>query len=305
MISKTKVAIIIPSWNSARDLPALLQSLKKQDKTLARIEVVLVDNHSSDNSVAVAKKFYPRVVVIQNPQNLGIAEGNNIGLSHAFKTGNDYAIVLNADTTVDPHLVSNLLQAATRHPNCILSPKIYFAPGKEYYPERYLPSERGKVIWYAGGVIDWRNVYGLNRGVDEVDHGHYDREQETNLATGCCMLIPKDIFEKIGGFNPKYYLYYEDTEYSIKVKKIGGQVWYIPKAVLWHINAGSSGVGSGLQDYYITRNRLYFGIKYAAFRIKIALIRESVHLLFIGRTWQKRAVLDFYLGRQGMGSYTP
>ena len=79
---------------------------------------------------------------------------------------------------------------------------------------------------------------------------------------------------------------------------------YSPKAVLWHKNAGSAGgSGSSLQDYYITRNRLLFGARYAPFRSKLALLKESMMLLAKGRHWQRVGVLDFYLGRFGKGSY--
>ena len=79
---------------------------------------------------------------------------------------------------------------------------------------------------------------------------------------------------------------------------------YSPKAILWHKNAGSAGgSGSKLQDYYITRNRLLFGIRYAPFRSKLALMREGIELIFRGREWQRQGVLDFYLARFGRGSF--
>ena len=82
------------------------------------------------------------------------------------------------------------------------------------------------------------------------------------------------------------------------------KILYNPKAILWHKNAGSvGGSGSSLQDYYITRNRMVFGIKYAPLRSKISLIRESLRLLLIGRAWQKRGIADFYLGRFGKGTF--
>lgn len=300
---KTKVAIVIPSWNSAKDLPKLFESLKAQKLKTCELTVILSDNASSDSSIVVAKKVLPSVVIVRNRENLGLAGGNNVGMKKALELGMHLVIAVNADTIADHNLVESLVEAHRRHPNAILSPKIYFAPGREFHHLRYEEPERGKVIWYAGGIMDWQNVLGSNRGVDEVDKGQYDKEVETDFATGCCLLIPAELVKKTGGFDPSLYLYYEDNDLSMKVKKVGGQVWYVPSAKLWHVNAASSAVGSGLHDYYTTRNRLVLGLRWARFRTKFALLRESIRLLFSGRPWQRRGVADFYLGRLGKGSY--
>ena len=152
--------------------------------------------------------------------------------------------------------------------------------------------------------MDWNNVIGHHRGVDEIDRGQFDKTEETELATGCCMLLKKEVFEKVGMLDDKYFLYYEDADLSIRTKKKGFKIVYVSKSVIWHKNASSAGgSGSVLQDYYITRNRLLFGFRYSAIRAKFALLRESLALLINGRKWQKRGVLDFYLGKLGRGSY--
>ena len=156
--------------------------------------------------------------------------------------------------------------------------------------------------------MDGKNVLGHHRGVDEVDQGQYNKIEKTDFASGCCMLVRREVFEKaavpVGGFDERYYLYYEDADLSERAKLASFKILYAPKAILWHKNAGSAGgSGSSLQDYYITRNRLLFGMRYALLRSKIALLRESVGLLLNGRPWQNRGVIDFYLGRFGRGSY--
>ena len=118
-------------------------------------------------------------------------------------------------------------------------------------------------------------------------------------------MIKRDVLEKVGLFNEKYFLYYEDNDLCQRVKKIGYKIVFAPKSVIWHKNAGSSGgSGSSLQDYYITRNRLVFGFKYAPTRTKFSLIKESVNFFLNGRKWQKKGVMDFYLRRFGKGSYS-
>jgi len=152
--------------------------------------------------------------------------------------------------------------------------------------------------------MDWKNIIGSHRGVDEVDKGQFNKVEETDFASGCCVMIRREVFQEIGFFNEKYFLYYEDNDFSQRVKLNGFRVYYQPRAMLWHLNAGSTGgSGSNLQDYFITRNRLLFGFSYASVRTKAALLKESIKFLFAGRNFQRKAVLDFYTGRFGKGSY--
>ncbi|MDE2590022.1 MAG: glycosyltransferase family 2 protein, partial [Patescibacteria group bacterium] len=185
----------------------------------------------------------------------------------------------------------------------VVVPKIYFAKGHEYHKNRYEKKDLGKVLWYAGGTVDFANVYTLHRGLDEVDHGQYDKAEEVGFATGCCLLTKREVLEKVGLFDDKFFLYYEDGDLGERIKRAGYKIMYVPTAHLWHINAGSSGSGSSLHDYYLTRNRMLFGMQYAPIRAKVALIRESARLLISGREWQKIGIRDFYLKQFGKGTF--
>ena len=186
----------------------------------------------------------------------------------------------------------------------VVTPKIYFAKGHEYHKDKYKKEDLGKVFWYAGGYTDWDNVTSIHRGVDEVDHGQYDKIEEIQFATGCCMLLKKEVFEKVGLFDDRYFLYYEDADLNERIKRAGYKIYYVPTAILIHINAASSGgAGNSLQDYFITRNKILFGMTYAPLRTKLALIRESISLLRIGRPNQKLAIRDFYLHKFNKGTF--
>ena len=103
------------------------------------------------------------------------------------------------------------------------------------------------------------------------------------------MMVKKEVFGKTGLLDGKYFLYYEDADFCIRTKLKGYKIFYQPKAILWHKNAAATGgSGSALQDYYITRNRLIFGFKYANLKIKLALFKESLRILKNGREWQRR-----------------
>jgi len=305
-----KIAIVILTFNGEKDTMECLESIAKMRSLNYKLQIIVVDNGSTDADASVISNFQFPISnfgfkVIQNKENLGFAEGNNVGIRYALENGADYVVILNNDTIVHVDLINELVKTAESSEKIgIVVPKIYFAPGFEFHKDRYKKEELGKIIWYAGGIMDWRNVLGYHRGVDEVDDGQYQKTEETDYASGCCMLIKKEVLQKIGLFDEKYFLYYEDNDLSQRTKKAGFSIFYCPKAVLWHKNAGSAGgSGSHLQDYYITRNRLLFGIRYAPIRSKLALIRESLGLLLNGRLWQRRGVLDFYLRRFGKGSF--
>jgi len=105
------------------------------------------------------------------------------------------------------------------------------------------------------------------------------------------------------GFDERFFMYYEDDDLSMRAKKADFEIWYVPKAKIWHESAGSSGPGSDLHDYFLTRNRMLFGMRYASWRTKFALVRESFRFLLKGREWQRKGVRDYYLGRLGKGSW--
>lgn len=301
-----KVFLVILSYKTHKDTFDLLESLKKVKKESFELSVVIVDNYPKDSIELNTQDFKElNLRVIYSKENLGFSGGNNIGINESLKNGADYVVILNNDTIVDPLFIEELVKAAESSEDVgIATPKIYFAKGYEFHKDRYEDKNLGKVIWYAGGKIDWKNALGAHRGVDEIDSGQYDKTSETELATGCCLLIKKDVLEKIGGYDKKYFLYFEDADLSHRTIGAGFKIRYAPKAIIWHKNAQSSGgSGSALQDYFTTRNRLIFGYTYAPMRTKIALFRQSLNLILKGRPWQRKGAIDFYLLKFGKGSY--
>ena len=309
-----KVSIIILNWNRKKDTIECLESIEKLQISDFKLEIVVVDNASSDGSQKAVEQAFKNLAKknvfckqIRNKTNLGFAAGNNVGMKYALDSGADYLLVLNNDTEVNEDLIKKLLEVANEHPKAgVISPKIYFAKGFEFHKKRYKKQDLGKVIWYAGGDMDWDNVYGSNYSVDEVDKvdkGQFEKTKETDFATGACMFLRSKALENVGLFDEKYFMYLEDVELSQKLKKKDWEVLYTPKTKIWHKVAQSSCIGSDSNDYYITRNRFLFGMRHTTLRTKFALIRESIRFLLIGRKWQKIGTRDFYLGRFGKGSW--
>lgn len=298
-----KVAVVILNWNRKSDTLECIRSVHELRTMNYQLITIVVDNNSKDGSVEEFRK-QKNITLVTNRDNLGYTGGNNEGIKKAIELGADFIMVLNNDTILDKHLVKELLEVAKNKKDAgIFTPKIYFAKSFEFHKDRYERNELGKVIWAAGGKIDWDNVYGINRGVDEVDTGQYDRVEEVDFGSGACLFVKREVFEKVGIFDNRYFMYYEDTDLCEKAKKSGFKTVYVPTAKLWHKVAQSSGIGSGLNDYYISRNRLLFGTLFAPFRTRFALLRESFRLYLTGREWQKKGVIDFYTSNFGKGSW--
>ncbi|MDO8269516.1 MAG: glycosyltransferase family 2 protein [Candidatus Levybacteria bacterium] len=299
-----KIIISILHYNSNRDTLACLASLMDSNLNGLEIKTYVLDNASRetlDIDVSTYKKI--GLSIIKSKINLGFTGGHNLVYKNTKDVSYDFFLLLNNDSIVDSNLLQEMVKAGHEKKVGAVVPKIYFTKGMEFHKNRYSESDMGKVFWYAGGKLDWDHVMSIHRGVDEVDVGQFDKQEEIDFATGACLLIKKEVLNKIGLFDRRYFLYYEDADLSVRIRKADFEIMYCPHAVAWHNNAGSSGSGSELHDYYLTRNRMLFGIKFAPIRTKFALIRESFRLLLSGRRWQRIGIKDYYLKKFGKGSY--
>lgn len=305
---KTRVSIIILGVNSLDLIKSELSDLLKLKTNNLQVGCIIVDNGSTDGTAEYAKSIkLPNMSFeyIYNNSNLGFAEGNNIGIIKALENNSEYVLLLNNDMIVPNDLLIKLVGFMDKNQNVgLVSPKIYFAKGYEFHKGRYKKSELGKVIWYAGGKIDWNNIYTSHIGVDEVDKGQYDKILQTEIANGACVLIRKQVFEKIGLLDKGLFLYWEDTDFCQRAIRNGFGVYYLPTAHIWHkVSASAGGSGSKSNDYFLIRNRYFFAIRYARFRTKVAVIKDTLRLLFVGYGWQKLGALHALLGKKGAGPW--
>jgi len=307
MVTKPRVYVIVLNWNGYKDTIECIKSLETVVHKNYDLKVAIVDNGSTDISlseIARVIKNKQNYQVIENKENLGFAGGNNMGIRFAISKHADYVCVLNNDTIVDKNLIEEFIKISKQYPMLgAITPKIYFAKGYEFHKKRYKAEELGKVVWSAGGEIDWDNVYGKNVGVDEVDNGQFDETREVEFATGACALLNVNSLREVGLYNENYFMYLEDVELSQRMRLKTWKIVYAPKAVVWHKVSQSSSIGNALSDYFITRNRLAFGLKYSPLRSKFALLRESIWFAQNGRQWQITGAKDFYLNRFGKGSW--
>lgn len=304
-----RVNIVVLNLNQPVLTVDTLNSIKKINHRYFSYQITLVDNGSQDGSQVKFSETYkndPQVNLIYHNQNFGYVGGNNSGIKFGLSGNFDYTLVLNNDVLVDQNFLDNLIKFSKDNPKySILGPKIYFAPGHEFHLSRYLKKDLGKVVWSVGGKINWANVIGSNIGVDEVDNGQYDSpESNLDFISGCCLLVKNEVFQKIGLFDPRYFLYLEDADFCQRALRAGLKMIYVPTSVIWHINAGSSGSGGNLHHYFLSRNRLVFGFRYASLKTKLALLRQSFAILLNPPSvWHRRGVTDYFLNKLNRGSW--
>jgi hypothetical protein len=303
-----KVSIIILTIDSLAMTREQLSNIAKLDTKGIEAECVVVDNGSGDGTEKAIKNLkLPNMAYkfIQSGANLGFGGGNNIGIKDAIGRGSEYVILMNNDLVLPEDMLVKTVKYMQENPGVgLASPKMYFAPGYEFHKDRYKKSELGKVFWYAGGIIDWKNVLSSHKGVDEVDQGQYETAAETDFANGACVIIRSEVFKKVGYFDDSLFLYWEDADFSERAKKTGYKVMYFPGTYLWHkVSVSTGGSGSSSNDYFLIRNRLYFAMRYAGARAKLAVLKDTVKMLFTGSIWQKSGAKDALMGVKGMGSW--
>lgn len=298
-----KLGFVTVNYHSDQDTLELIEQLAKCEIPKGNSLVLcVVDN---DRSEELKKKLakYKFATYLDSPGNIGFAAGNNVGLKKCIEDEIDIVVMINNDTLVPKDLVKKILASPiTDEEVGVVGGLIYFAKGFEF-EDRYKKDELGKVVWYAGGKYDWDNVYGSHVDVNEVDRGQYINVKETDFVTGCLFITKSEVLKKVGLFDERYCLYFEDSDLGMRISKAGYKKIFDPNIKIWHKVAQSSGIGSPLNDYFLTRNRLLFGSTYASYRTIFALYREAVRKMFTGTPAQKMAVKDFFLRNFGWGSF--
>ena len=272
-----KLALINVVYENYTVLDDFLKSLRNQSNK--NFHLFLIDLSENKKNILDIYKS-----TINNHQstiitgiNKGYSYGVNIGLRKAISDGFKYFCVINNDVYFKENLIKDCLNSIIKHPASIIGGKIYYAPGYEYHKHRYKKSDLGKVLWYAGGLIDWNHALTPHIGVDEVDHGQFNSFKEVDFVNGALMLLDKSVVHKAGFWNESYFLYFEDADFCVRAQKVGIKLFYDPSLVIWHKNAQSTG-GSGSKIHLRNQkiNQLRFGLKYAPLTTKFHLLKNYV-----------------------------
>ena len=285
-MSQQIVAIVILNWNKKYDTAECLSSVYRM--TNQKFDVFLVDNGSTDGSVSFLNKQYPRVHYIQNEKNVGYATGNNIGIKEALKEECSFILLLNNDTIVDSNLLTESLKTIE------LSDKIGMVGAVNYYY-----SDR-KNIQFSGGCMDWYrgNIFDITR--HQEDRNQFPEYRQVDAISGSCMLIRKEVFERIDLFDERFFLNYEDTDLCCRAKRAGYKIFTSMKAHIWH-KVSLSFKNNSFIHYFIARNKPLFLIKncpkqYLGFSISYHIIYTFLNVFKCIREGERNNSIAMLLG---------
>lgn len=271
-----RISVVTINYNGRQLTAALLASLRRHAST--PLEIIVVDNGSAQDETLPLRETFPEVRFIRSNENRGFAGGNNLGIAAA--TG-DCVLLLNNDTEVADDTLRLLVDALDADPELgAVCPKIrFFDPPRHIQFAGYTPLSR----------ITLRNAL---VGFSEPDDGRFDAPHDTPYAHGAAMMVRRKAIEKAGLMPEEYFLYYEELDWSLRIREAGYRIGYCPGCTVFHKESATTGQASPLRTYYLTRNRLLFArrnrrgavraLSYA-YQLTVALPKNVLLSLLHGR----------------------
>lgn len=278
MSDPASVVAVVPSWNSADLLPRCLESLAAQS---APVEVLVVDNGSGDGTLAYLEREGVRHISL--PQNVGFSAAVNLGAQHA---GAAAILSLNADTVLEPGCVEALRAALEADPSLGgVQPRILQLEGEAGDPDS--PATR----LYSAGQALTRDGRALELRAGEAQGAVPPNPEEVFGVCGAACLLRRELFDRLGGYDERYFAFYEDVDLNVRARIAGWDFAYVPAAAVWHLGNASWQAGfakpSAENARLVARNRLATQAKFMPIR---ALPRiAAVELGSLARAaWQRR-----------------
>lgn len=270
------VCAITVNWNQADSTLETLSSLQTQ--RYPNLVTIVVDNASTDQSAAFARitQAYPSVRTIASRENLGYGGGCNLGIEAALELGADYVMILNNDLRLDPNAVGELVSALRGDPaSGAACPVIYLASAPD-------------TVYFAGGTIDRRHgmLPKIDREGERVASPLDGPARETGWLAGTAIMTRRSALQAAGPMDPSYFMYWEDVDWSLRLRRAGYRLLVVPKARAWH-SVNASGTGATSLSYYWERNRLLVVERWGGWRTKFltrikVLARLGLWRLFPG-----------------------
>ncbi len=293
------VSIVTINYNQAETTREFLESARML--TYPNVEIVVVDNASETALLTqIDPARYPNLKVVRSDTNLGFTGGNNLGMDHAR---GDYFFIVNNDTELEPSVLEALLAPFDLNSQVgVTCPKI-----------RFYDSPR--LVQYAG--YNPMNMYTGTAtiiGYNQTDDGRYDRPGPTNFAHGCAMLVSRKVVERVGRFADRFFLYYEELDWSQRIRNAGFLIYYQPQVTILHKESVSVGRESPLRTYYLTRNRILYmrrhcslfqRLVFYSFFAALVLPKHVISYLARGQFTHARAFLNGVLWNVRSASVSP
>jgi len=237
------ISVVTLNYNQAGVTKEFLESFRAI--RYPNYEILVCDMASAEPITSKIRiEDYPKARLLSSKENLGFAGGNNWGISHAK---GEFIFIVNNDTEVTPDLLDKLIQPFFDQENIgVTCPKI-----------RYW--DQPEIIQYAGfNPMNHFTGRTSTIGDREADNGQFNTPGPTHGAHGCAMLVKRDVIDKVGMFPQKFFLYYEEWDWSARILRAGYTIWYTPDAVIYHKESMSVGKNNPMKIYYHTRNRILY-----------------------------------------------
>jgi len=267
MVEKSLVSIITVNYNQSEVTQELLISLRKL--SYPRVEIIVVDNASPGDSPDWLQVEFPEITLLKSRENVGFAGGNNLGIRAAQ---GEFLLFINNDTVVDPGLIEPMVELFQKDKSIgMISPKIRFF----HTPD---------TIQYAGYTP--MSPYTMRQnliGYHQVDKGQYDDVKETYSVHGAAMMVPRRVIEEVGLMAEVYFLYYEEHDWSARIRRAGYKIYYQPRSLVMHKESISTGKESPLKVYYISRNRVVYARRNSS-GIKLLFNLIYLHMVAVPRS---------------------
>ena len=246
MVLKSKIGVVTVTYNSAAVLLPFLRCAFQQ--TYKDFILFAVDNASNDDTLRFLQECSDeRLRIIRNLDNKGVAEANNQGIRAALEAGCTSVLLINNDTEFDATLFSLLEEGLSKYDAEMICPKMMYFDE----PER---------VWAAGGRFQpWLGYRIVHLGADEIDVGQHNQVRRVTYVPTCCVLIRKEVFEKVGLMDERYFVYMDDVDFMYRAMKLGVRLIYTPEATLLHkVGRLTGGENSPFTIRYCTRNQAFF-----------------------------------------------
>jgi len=246
-MSDHEMWVVIPTFNRSADLIACVESLLKAG--VDQKKIIIVDNHSKDDTVQTVRETFPDATLFALEKNMGATGASNVGFDFARKKNAKLILRLDSDTLVDEHFAEPLIKKALEDDQIgIIAPKIYY-----FDP----PDE----IWYAGADMHPWHFGTINGHRHEKDSPENSLEREVDYAWGAAMLIKSEVLKQTHGFDTDFFVYHEEVDFCLRVKKLGYKLIFIPHSHIWH-KVGSS-ANNAWTAYHWNRSKMLLYRKHA------------------------------------------
>ena len=261
--TSNKILIILLNWNGKKDTLECLESLAKV--SYPNFTTIVVDNGSSDDSVIAIRNKFPSIPIFETKENLGFAGGNNVGIAWGLKKDFEWILLLNNDTTVAPDFLESFLESAKQEPKAkILGAKIY-------------RTKNPQQIDHLGGIWNPKIAEFLSLHSGQIeDNASFESMEKVDYVCGAALMMHRSVPETIGLLEERYFLFWEETDFCCRARRLGFEVWTAPKAKIWHKVSSSFTGGKPQMHYFWWRSRLLWIERNCLFPEKKILYRTII-----------------------------